>query len=572
MITAAAFLLSLRVLATCTSFVVYPATASVQVSKQQTFQGQYCGTPYSDVYYSVDGVVGGNYHSGFITPSGVYTAPTTNGTHVVKATDSRSGAFANSYVIVYEKISIDYGYRTFTSYPIAPGLFGTNHAEYLSNYGLGFLTRGGINQTRSYAQIQQVFASSLSSPNWTMFDGSMKALQQAGIHPILQLNGTPNWLAVASCLQSHAPSPPSNVTTWARIAAMYVQHLDRYFPGLVTDYEIWNEPNLSTGMCGSNVSLYISIYTPAAKAIKQQAAADRVAVRVGGPSIAGLDSSWIQGLTTGASAPYVDFISYHQYMFGPSNLGAKWDQYNDGSVSVYQQTQDSLAGSAGSYAYASYLVKNGKQPLAAKVPIYVDEYNLDYMFADNCCSNNQVYSPLWNGLYVNDILNTVYDGRTTQVPGKLSYYAATAYPYFCMIGEIDSAMDCKYSWYSTAVAPYPQYYLYELYASANYLNLQNGGYLAKSVSPGIAAGGLVVSAFFTPGQDSAVIVNPTAESYDAIEVDFNNSGLASGGVEVYQIVNGNTITSQNESAAGSGGSYRAVVNVPAYSVVGVSLK
>ena len=99
----------------------------------------------------------------------------------------------------------------------------------------------GITYARMYAQIPIVFAT--STPNWKSIDGSIrKATATGGVHVILQMYQMPAWLQQNNCGQY---SMPSDMNAWISIMVQYVQHMDTTFPGIVTDYEIWNEPNLS---------------------------------------------------------------------------------------------------------------------------------------------------------------------------------------------------------------------------------------------------------------------------------------------------------------------------------------
>lgn len=549
-------------------FYIYPFTSSLEPSLQQTFQGQICGIPDENVTYSVDNIEGGNTTVGTITSSGVYTAPATAGQHTVRVTDATLNKTSGAVVTVYSDISVDFGSRTNNAFPIPANMFGANHSEYFDEGGpLTTLMNAGLTQTRSYAQIPLVYAT--TTPDWSKIDPQMQLLQTAGIHPILQLFQSPPWLVNTSTSCGTASQPPDNFTEWGQIAAAYVAHMDATFPGLVKDYEIWNEPN-GQGMCGHSLSTYLSIYAAAAPLMKQQAAADGVQIRIGGPATAGFDSYWISSLISNTStAPYVDFVSYHQYLFSAANLEATWDSY-DGSESLYQRTQDPSIGAASTYHAAAALLKAGKQPLGALTPIYIDEYNTNSTFMPDCCKNDPTYAPLWNALYVSDLLNSVYTG-TAAVPGKLIYYAATAYPYFCMLGTWDSYMDCQNSIGSTPV-PYPQYYAYQLMASRDYLDLQDGGAMAASISPPTGGGGIAVTAFYTPNKDSVLVVNPTSNSYQQITVNLQNLGYNSPQATLYQIVNGNAINPSTLALSGNGSSYTATISVPAYSVLGISIQ
>lgn len=553
-------------------FAIYPFSASIPTGGTQTFQGQICGVPdTNNVTYTVDGVAGGNATVGTITTGGVYTAPNTAGKHVIKATDTTLGKSSNASVTVYSGITVDFGSRTNQQYPVAPGMLGANHVDDLHNLSdINLLGDSGLDLSRTYALIPQVYAT--QTPDWTQIDPRISLLQQAGMHVLMQIAFTPPWLQPNPnpCGAGSTAAMPTDVNQWAQIAASYVAHMDAEFPGVVTDYEIGNEPDAG-GLCGvpSKPDAYMSLYAAAAPLMKQQAQSDGKTIRIGGPSVTSPSAEWITDLLTNSStAPYVDFVSYHNYMEGTAQASATWDTYN-GITPLYQATQ-SPSGAAAAFTKVSALVAAGQQPLGAKTPIYIDEYNTDWAAVQDCCRNNPTYGPLWNALYVSDLMNTVYSGASG-VPGKLAYFSANAYPYFCLLGTWDSAMDCQYSQGSTPV-PYPQYYAYQLMASTNYLGLNSGGYMAPSVSPAVSAGGIVTTAFYTPTQDSMLIVNPTGSSYSGITVTVQNAGFSSPQAVLYQIVNGNQITSSSLQLTAANGGYTATISVPAYTVMAIAIQ
>jgi hypothetical protein len=83
---------------------------------------------------------------------------------------------------------------------------------------------------------------------------------------------------------------PADVNKWGQLAASIVGHLDKTFPNVVQDYEIWTEPN-TAGLCtpvANKLSDYISIYAAAAPLMKNQAKTDAATIRVGGPATAGV--------------------------------------------------------------------------------------------------------------------------------------------------------------------------------------------------------------------------------------------------------------------------------------------
>lgn len=553
-------------------FGIYPYTSSIPPSGQQKFQPQICQVPDTGpISWTVDNIAGGNATVGTVTSDGIYTAPAAPGKHTVRVTDLTLNKTSGAVVNVFSNLTIDFGSRTDTTYPLPANMFGYGRGESIQSLSdRNMLTGAGVTSPRFYSQIPMVYAT--QTPDWTKVDPLLVSMQAAGQHPIVQLSLTPVWLQPTPnpCGAGNTSTAPSDVQKWGQIAASYVAHIDAEFPGLVQDYEIWNEPN-STGICTKNhLETYLQIYGAAAPLMKQQAAADGTSIRVGGPVLSGYSSLWLSSFLTDArTAPYVDFVSYHQYMFGEHDLEVQWDSYT-ATKSLYQQTQDPSNGAAALYGRVYSQVALGKQPLGLQTPIFISEFNTNWSFYEDCCRNDPTYAPVWNALFTVDLLNGVYSGIPA-VPTKLVYFAGSAYPYFCLIGMLDQGMDCGYSSNAT-VQPYPQYYTYQLISSANFLGLVKGGYLAKSVTPPTGGGGIAVSAFYNASQDSVIIVNPTAVSYSQVPVSFQNVGFTTPSAMLYQIVNGASINSSSLPLTTQGSGFSATISVPPYSVQGISLK
>ncbi len=565
---------------TGTGFVIYPTSTYMLTGTQQTFQGQFTNNaPDSHpVTFTVDGIVGGTGTMGTITSAGVYTAPNATGSHTVTARDTTTGASAKATVSVYSQVAADFGSRTSTAYPVPAYLLGAERMDNLYHQSdLDMVTAAGVKTARFYAQIPIVFKT--QTPVWSSIDSTIRKMQASGVHVLLQMHQSPPWLQTAttsSCKGTAAPeSAPSDVNAWGKMAAQYVAHMDATFPGVVTDYEIWNEPNTGA-LCGlavaNKLSFYQTLFAAAAPLMEAQAAADHATIRVGGPATAGLQNSWIQALLSNPNtAPYMQFVSYHDYMYGSTGLGAQWNTYN-GIESVYQQTQNSGAGPLYRYVQASNLVKAGKQPLGSQLPIYNTEYNMNWAFAKDCCRNDYTLSPIFNGIYVADSLNAVYSGTPTGI-GKMIYFAANANPYFCLIGIPDANMDCAYN-STTPAQPYPEYFLYQLFFGSSYLNLESGGHMAKSITPGNSGGQLVVTAFYNASQDAIVIINPTPASFSQVNVSLTNIGsLPKGTATLYQIMGGRSISGSSLSSPTQGASsYSTTIPVGPYSVQAISLQ
>src|SRR6185437_10739118 len=179
------------------------------------------------------------------------------------------------------------------------------------------------------------------------------------------------------------------------------------------------------------------------------------------------------------------------------------------------------------YLQAYSGVKSATTPLGAKTPIYFAEYNDDWDFANDCCRNSPTYSPLFNSITVAQLLNSVYKGAD-EVPGMMIYYSAGQQT-FCILAVIDTAMDCTKAATGDQAQPYPQWYTYRMIFNPSFLDLQDGGHMAASVTLSSSAdsAGLIATGYYTATKDSVLIVNPTATSYSGITLQINNSGLSS---------------------------------------------
>jgi PKD repeat protein len=462
-----------------------------------------------------------------------------------------------------QTVTANFGSRSGSTPAVPSGLFavGGVGVDVTAQGPVSSLTSAGVTGTRFWIPLQQIYAT--STPNFSILDAQLKNISAAGLHPIGVIYDTPPSLGSSAC------SAPSNVATWGKMAASVVANVDQKYPGLLQDYEIWNEPELATSLCISDattrLTTYVSMFAAAASAMHAQAQADGQTIRTGGPVISQMSqaSTWLPALLDNSStAPYVDFVSFHLYITGQTNIddGMTWS-------SLYTITQSSTQGLAHFYQMIESLVRAGKQPNAVSTPIYVSEYNDNWAYAVDCCRNDRTYAPLWNSVAVADFLNTVYSGASAG-PSRLAYFNAVG-SYFCIMGAYDADMDCNPS----QTYLYPQFYAFALFASPSYLNLQAGGHMAVSVSPASTTSGLSATAFYTSSGDDVVIINPTSTSYSSVNVTLANPGLTSATGTMYLLNSTNAdIASQSVSLSSVSGGYSTTVTVPAYSTVAVSLK
>jgi len=466
-------------------------------------------------------------------------------------------------VVQSQTVSADFGNRSGKTAVIPSGMFGVSGVgSHLPDLGtISRLTAVGLNETRLFIYLSYIYAN--KNPNFLYLDKHLSTMKSAGLHPIGVLVGAAPSPGSAAC------SPPSDIGQWGQMAASVVAYADQKYPGVLQDYEIWNEPELTGSLCISDdttrLNTYVSMFASAASAMHAQATADGETIHTGGPVISQISRApvWIPALLNNDStAPYVDFVSFHLYPTGQVNIdaGMTWSD-------LYSITQSNTRGLAYVYKSIEPLVRAGHQPSPSSTPIYVSEYNDNWAHSGDCCRSNPTYSPLWNSLAITDFLNVVYSGAST-VPSRLVYFNIMG-KYFCMLGEWNANMDCS----PLLKEPYPQFFAYALFASPDYLDLQAGGHMAVSVSPASTTSGLGATAFYTDTADSVVIINPTSTTYSAVNISLKNPGLPSATGEVYLLNSSHgRISSQSVALQSIAGGYSAGVEVPYYSTVALSVK
>ena len=415
---------------------------------------------------------------------------------------------------------------------------------------------------RLFAQVDSVYASSPDTPSWGAIDGKLERATRDGLSPIVVLQGTPTYLGAKSC------SMPSDLAMWGKLAANIAAHFEAQRPGL--NYELWNEPDAEASFCPNPAvpntgqvqyrDMYLQIYAAAAPLVKQAAPTGKV----GGPTLAAPgpnSASWFPAFLSGATAPYVDFVSWHLYPTGPWDLnqGMDWKY-------LYSVTQDPTKGLSYYARMVESYVRKGSQPNAATTPIYLSEYNVSHVFQPNCCANSPIYGPLWNAVAVNDFWNMVNDGAARSMDRLAYFAAANAAGYFCLMGMADT--DCMFPGDNSTGVRFPQFALFQMLTSPNYLDLENG---LTVLSRPTAPDGILATAFYTPTEDTVFLVNPTDKNYPVVTVKMKNSGLQNMSAKQFSLMQGVLLQQPQRIALDSNSTPTLTANVPAYSTVALSL-
>jgi len=386
----------------------------------------------------------------------------------------------------------------------------------------------GFSHTRVAADLSAIFANP-GDPNYSTVNFSVRHALAAGLRVLLVVEYVParDQPSLNPCPLTPnraAPDTAEKLRDYANLAAVLVHHLNTNYPGAVIDYEIWNEPDSAPGICagsgppynGSQPAAYQAVYQYLAPAIKNQAASDGLSVSVGGPGLASAShgSAWIRPLLSNSNTKnHVDFVSYHEYVAGPTQIADNYSWIVDGAnPSLWTMTQSSTSGVAAHYAKVASLVAAGGQPNPSSTPIYVTEYNNNYAFAQDNYRNSPGYAQVWNAVAIADYVDVTYAGFNG--PAKLFYFRSRAAnssgpPYFCLVGQINTNMDCN----SSAVTPYPQYYLYEMLSVMGFQGAEQPGALSPShTTAGIDAAAWLADPDGPSPRYEVLIVNPEPSS------------------------------------------------------------
>jgi hypothetical protein len=431
---------------------------------------------------------------------------------------------------------------------IPTGMFVTGITSLTGSTPLAYLPAAGLNVVRLSVDISAQCPA--GTCGWSIPNAQLTLLSAQGLKVLVILQLTPSNLGVSTC------TPPSNNATWAGYANAFLSQAATNFPGTVVAAEIWNEPDLSPNWCNTSGTA-LSTFESFIGSVGPTIASANPGVLIGGPALASPTSNgatWVPGVIAAWSG--IQFISYHYY----NSAQTTWANYLAAMQSVTN-------GIGATYANIQGFVTTAGS--SAKILITETNNNPSFSGGD-CCRNDGTFGPLWNVLMAIDYLNAIGTYGASTIPANVFYFTSqTSTANFCLVGQVDSAMDCNNT--GTVVA-YPQYYAYMLLNT--YLGLSGGGNLAASISPGSTTAGLSAAAFYTSGADSIVMVNPTASPVSTGTITFNNAGLSNSTRATTYLLNANNASGTVSTVpltTISGGYTAAAITIPANSTLAISI-
>jgi putative Ig domain-containing protein/putative glycosyl hydrolase len=220
--------------------------------------------------------------------------------------------------------------------------------------------------------------------DWSNFDFWMAKTQTNGQDVLFTIYDTPAWASsnpsAACASQAGGCYPPNDLNAdgtgtnkhFKDFVSALVKHAG---VGKIKYLEIWNEANITTEWTGTYAQLVRMVQDAAtvAKAIDPK-------ILVGGPSEtgdgkSGLEMNWLAGFLAAGGSQYVDFISFHGYVWNAEDIGTRIDNLRvaatsyglqkkpvfdtEGSWGAFSKMTD--ADNQAAYAARHYLIQIAKQ-------------------------------------------------------------------------------------------------------------------------------------------------------------------------------------------------------------------
>jgi hypothetical protein len=258
----------------------------------------------------------------------------------------------------------------------------------------------------------------------------------------------------------------------------------------------------------------------------------------------------------------IDFITMHNYF------------HNSSWSNLVADTLGTVGGGASAFQATSQAVRNQATQMrhGANTPILIDEYN-----GSACaegCRNDPTTAPVWNSLYVANLLNSVFNdtnaayGAAQQVPAGLAYWSLSIGPpgSYCMFGVDDAKLDCLAR---GTLVPYPQYYAYKLFHDPGYLDMGNSAYVVSAPK----APSLYTNAFFTKTKDNVMLINTSATDKQTVNLSLTNTSSSATSATVYTLNKANShISSQTVPLTSTGhGNYTVKLSISPITTMAVSI-
>jgi polysaccharide biosynthesis protein PslG len=156
----------------------------------------------------------------------------------------------------------------------------------------------------SWRMLQPQSSGAYSAYGRSVVDRAIRMAASRGLTPMVTLWMAPKW-ANASADERVPPTSAAGLAGLRRVAA----DLARWYHGIVSGWEVWNEPNSDDFMRGASPSTYAKVLSAAHAGFKQ---GDPASIVVFGGTMF-VDTAWVaKALAAGAAGKY-DVMGVHPY-------------------------------------------------------------------------------------------------------------------------------------------------------------------------------------------------------------------------------------------------------------------
>jgi len=184
------------------------------------------------------------------------------------------------------------------------------------------LQRSGTTLSRMDMNLDHIFPTNTSPPNFDSLDKMINATKSIGIEPVVIVDYTPKWLSKNT---SSTMYPPTNITRYNELVGIVVNHIKNN----ATYYEIWNEPHNTNFWNGTEVE-YRNLLRNVSQVIRSIDSDAKILVPSSGISstslFVGKGYEILQEVCKNAN-DYFDFVSFHIYVFPPDKWYTKMDDF-----------------------------------------------------------------------------------------------------------------------------------------------------------------------------------------------------------------------------------------------------
>lgn len=213
----------------------------------------------------------------------------------------------------------------------APQLGVTVQMEHLSpaerQAALERLAENGVDWVRQRIDWSEV-ETAPGEYDWRWIDGWLLAVHDAGLEPVVVLDGSPAWARAARDMTGtdNPFAPPADPTTFARFAAQFAER----YGGAVQVYQIWDEPNIAPHWGNQHINPvgYAQLLAAASAAIRSADGDALILTAALAPTadrghLAMDEVYFLQRMIAAGAGPAFDALAIEPFGFGASALNPR---------------------------------------------------------------------------------------------------------------------------------------------------------------------------------------------------------------------------------------------------------